>query len=640
MGLKLSRTHRRGLRRSVALTSVFSLLFLYLQFLLAIPASADPPPFTGGFSPTIFGLAADLNGDDAVTGRDDANTFYGDTHIIDGELDCNNWESPNDGTAGDGVIDGGDDCTLIGYDGTADGVTITVTDGAFASMDGVAIPDGTRLPTVFNAADPDNNDVGDSDFAWSAIDGKVDSNGNEAIDSNGDDCHLGLIGVTVDAGLGDPRDGADILGTDSVTGINPCTGLAGADSSFNGFVDLNSDGTITAADTCDDCFFGHQVEDGLVQQIPPLTLELTPPADTNEQGTSHTVTAHLEDGDGDPVPGVTVFFFVDGANDAEGSDVTDANGDATFTYTGTNSGADTIEAFADLNGSGFIDEGEPADAASKAWEPGSGPDPSSQAPNRLDAFVRGTDDQLYQKTWNGSTWSNFIPLGGVLTSDPAAVSWADGRIDVFVRGTDNQLWHKWFADGGWSAWEPLGGVLTSAPDVASWAPNRLDVFARGTDNQLWHKWWNGSAWSGYEPLGGELNGGPGSVSWDTNRIDVFVRGTDNQLWHKWWNGLVWSGYEPLGGVLASDPDPASWAPNRIDVFVRGTDNQLWHRWWDGTSWQGYEPLEGVLTSSPGAVSWSLGRIDVFVRGTDGALWHKWFSAGAWSGWESLGGQLK
>jgi hypothetical protein len=272
--------------------------------------------------------------------------------------------------------------------------------------------------------------------------------------------------------------------------------------------------------------------------------------------------------------------------------------------------------------------------------PGSGPDPSSQAPNRLDAFVRGTDDQLYQKTWNGSTWSAFIPLGGVLTSDPTAVSWADGRIDVFVRGTDNQLWHKWFADGGWSAWEPLGGVLTSAPDVASWAPNRLDVFVRGADNQLWHKWWNGSVWSGYEPLGGELNGGPGSVSWDTNRIDVFVRGTDNQLWHKWWNGSVWSGYEPLGGVLASDPDPASWAPNRIDVFVRGTDNQLWHRWWDGASWQGYEPLEGVLTSSPGAVSWSLGRIDVFVRGTDGALWHKWFSAGAWSAWESLGGQLQ
>ena len=47
------------------------------------------------------------------------------------------------------------------------------------------------LPTVFNAGNPDNADIGDSDFAWSAIDGRVDSNGNEDIDS--DDCHAGLI---------------------------------------------------------------------------------------------------------------------------------------------------------------------------------------------------------------------------------------------------------------------------------------------------------------------------------------------------------------------------------------------------------------------------------------------------------------
>jgi hypothetical protein len=266
-----------------------------------------------------------------------------------------------------------------------------------------------------------------------------------------------------------------------------------------------------------------------------------------------------------------------------------------------------------------------------------GPDPSSQA--SIEVFVRGTDDQLYFKTWNGSTWSEFTPLGGVLTSDPTAVSWENGRIDVFVRGTDNGLWHKWFANGAWSEWEPLGGVLTSAPDASSWAPNRLDVFIRGTDNQLWHKWWDGSSWSAYEPLGGALTSGPGAVSWDANRIDVFVRGTDNQLWHRWWDGSSWQGYQPLGGALTSDPDPASWAPNRLDVFVRGTDNQLWHRWWDGSSWKGYEPLEGVLTSSPGAVSERLGRIDVFGRGTDAALWHIWFE-NTWSAWESLGGQLK
>jgi hypothetical protein len=257
----------------------------------------------------------------------------------------------------------------------------------------------------------------------------------------------------------------------------------------------------------------------------------------------------------------------------------------------------------------------------------------------IEVFVRGIDDQLYHKTWNGYAWSDFSPLGGVLTSDPASVSWANGRIDVFVRGADNGLWHKWFAGGAWSGWESLGGVLASAPDVSSWGPNRLDVFAMGSDNQLWHRWWNGAAWQGWEPLGGELASGPGAVSWGANRIDIFVKGADSQLWHKWWDGSAWKGYEPLGGFLTSNPKPSSWAHNRLDVFVKGADNQLWHRFWDGSAWHGFERHEGVLTASPGAVSKRLGRIDVFVRGTDAGLWHKWFN-GNWSGWEPLGGHVK
>ena len=107
---------------------------------------------------------ADLNGDNDVSGRDDSNAFYGDTSIIDGHLDCDAWMAPDDGTGGDGVITADDDCTLIGVDGTPDGVTIEVVDGAFDVSDGA-------LPTVFNASDPDNPDVGDSDFAWSTIGG-------------------------------------------------------------------------------------------------------------------------------------------------------------------------------------------------------------------------------------------------------------------------------------------------------------------------------------------------------------------------------------------------------------------------------------------------------------------------------------
>ncbi len=117
-------------------------------------------------------------------GTDDSTAFYGYTYIIDGELDCNAWgATANDGSQGNGTIDIADDCTLVGYDGTADGVTINVVDGDFQVGNG-------PLPTVFNANEPNNPDIGHSDFAWSTIDGRVDSNGDEAI--NGEDCHFGF----------------------------------------------------------------------------------------------------------------------------------------------------------------------------------------------------------------------------------------------------------------------------------------------------------------------------------------------------------------------------------------------------------------------------------------------------------------
>jgi hypothetical protein len=276
-----------------------------------------------GLSPTIFGSLADLNGDGVVDGDDDSNAFYGDTSIIDGALDCNAWlATPNAGAQGDGTIDGNDNCTLIGFDGTADGVTIGVVAGEFATADPdgtggplppVPIADGTALPTVFNAAAPNNDDIGDSDFAWSTIFGRVDSNGDEAI--TGDDCHFGIIGD------------ADILGSDPSCGFGVTPPAA-----LNGHVDLNGDGNITqAGDSCSDgCFFGHDVFNGLVAAGPvdfgePLFDVATLTGTANQPGT---------DGPGD----------VNGDYTSINATMPDAaNGSITFTLVGPDPDASTTE---------------------------------------------------------------------------------------------------------------------------------------------------------------------------------------------------------------------------------------------------------------------------------------------------------
>jgi choice-of-anchor A domain-containing protein len=83
-------------------------------------------------------------------------------------------------------------------------------------------------------------------------------------------------------------------------------------------------------------------------------IVLAPPSATNPVGTTHTVTATVADDVGAPVVGRTVtFLVVSGPNAGEtGTDDTDAQGKATFTYTGDGGeGIDTIRAsFQDSQG--------------------------------------------------------------------------------------------------------------------------------------------------------------------------------------------------------------------------------------------------------------------------------------------------
>jgi spore germination protein YaaH len=240
-----------------------------------------------------------------------------------------------------------------------------------------------------------------------------------------------------------------------------------------------------------------------------------------------------------------------------------------------------------------------------------------------------------------TTTTSWASLGGIVTSGPDASSWSANRTDVFVRGTDNGMWQKTWNGSSWSGWSPLGGILTADPGVASWGPNRIDVFVRGTDNAMWHKWGDGTTFYGWEAQGGYLTSGPDVASWAAGRLDVFVRGADNALWHKFWAG-GWSGWESLGGVLTSDPTAVSWGPNRIDVFVRGTDNGLWRKAWDGGRWTGWEQLGGALTSAPDVASCSAGHLDVFATGAGSVPMQLGFNGawnGGWGAWQSLGGQL-
>jgi streptogramin lyase len=94
----------------------------------------------------------------------------------------------------------------------------------------------------------------------------------------------------------------------------------------------------------------------------PSKIELSPATAENPVGTTHTVTATVTE-NGEPKEGVTVTFTVTGANPQTGTGMTNAKGEATFTYKGEKAGTDTIVAsFKDK--SGKTDE---SNQATKIW---------------------------------------------------------------------------------------------------------------------------------------------------------------------------------------------------------------------------------------------------------------------------------
>jgi hypothetical protein len=126
----------------------------------------------------------------------------------------------------------------------------------------------------------------------------------------------------------------------------------------------------------------------------------------------------------------------------------------------------------------------------------SAPDLASPGPGYVgQVFVRGGDSAVWHLYWTGTTWAA-ESLGGVCSSGPSAAFSGPTRLDVFCRGGDMAVWHRWWdASVGWSGWESLGGIVISDPEAVSPGPGQTgQVFARGLDRQIYQWYWSGRAW--------------------------------------------------------------------------------------------------------------------------------------------------
>jgi hypothetical protein len=271
----------------------------------------------------------------------------------------------------------------------------------------------------------------------------------------------------------------------------------------------------------------------------------------------------------------------------------------------------------------------------------------SRGANSIDLFVRGSDNALWWKHWDGTAWSASTSLGANLTSDPTVAA-TNNSLTVAARGVDGALWRINSYNGTWSNWTSVGGQLLvgtgPTSDLNSFGEYAYGWFVTGTDHALYG--WNlsGGRW---QNLGGNLTSSPAATAPTSDTVTVAARGVDGALWRiNSYNG-TWSNWTSVGGRLLAGTGPTefSWiyeANPSVGTFVTGTNHALYYYWWS----TGWSNLGGYLTSSPGAAASpdASGHgyyIDVFARGVDGALWWKTTSGApsgaSWSAWMSAGG---
>lgn len=211
---------------------------------------------------------------------------------------------------------------------------------------------------TFNIGLADPIDTGESGFALDMSLGisfsfqpagqfsQIDVNGDRLTTSaGGQDDGLPTDGALLTVGgIGDTNSNpADPLATDSAGPRSDDELYSLVPFVENGETSITVD-TLNPSD--DDNIFFSALFLGSTSAVVGEGIVLSPTEAVNPLGAEHTVTATVQDDEGNPVEGVTVDFnIISGPNNGGfGSDVTDSDGKATFSYVGNTVGTDVIVA--------------------------------------------------------------------------------------------------------------------------------------------------------------------------------------------------------------------------------------------------------------------------------------------------------
>jgi hypothetical protein len=323
-------------------------------------------------------------------------------------------------------------------------------------------------------------------------------------------------------------------------------------------------------------------------------------------------------------------------------------------------GVGTDTALKWITGNGAGSWSPVTDLRGQTWE---NPSAVSIDGRTIDAFVKGTDNQIYDYHFDGSsTWTLWGIVNGLFTGPPSAVVHAGSRV-VFAKSFNGWVWLV--SDGGVGSWSYSAlampsGVSAVAPPVAFARTGSItDVYFTGSDGHLyWAEWTGAGSFPPFTDLGLAGVGLVASITYASSsaRQDLFFPGLSGAIYQDTivdlgGGGFSNSGFFYEGGVVVGGAAGASFVNQNgtyIDYFVRGSGASgggLYFNSLLGTgSWTGFLQTTPSLTvtGTPVVRGGATGS-DLFARRhSDGRLVHQRFAPGNNAGGaiEDLGVSLR
>ncbi len=221
---------------------------------------------------------------------------------------------------------------------------------------------------------------------------------------------------------------------------------------------------------------------------------------------------------------------------------------------------------------------------------------------------------LFYVAANGTVWTRLAggtPGALQQVSDGKVVSavsgfFGAGVVALFGEAAGHQLWWTTRVSGKWAPWSPLGGNLTSEPAAVWRGPFNYSVYARGSDGTVWARDHTAAGWNAWHSIGGNLLSGTGPAAAFLGSTFVMVVGTNRQLYL---SQVGVTGFTAAGGLTTSTP-ALTVIPGALVGFARGTDSVGYYHRFLSTS-PGWHPMGGTLSTglaaaAAGSVSYTFG----------------------------------